>query len=593
MSRIHRVSRARSWAGLAALLAFPLGTLWLLPRSRIERADFAFNNGGEVATLDPHAASGVPEWRVARALFEGLVTRGVRAGFEPVPAAAESWEVSGDGTVYTFRLREGLTWSNGEALTAEDFEWSLRRQLEPEAAAPYAYLLDGVIGAADFRSGRSTDWSSVGIHASDARTLEFRLLTGAPLLEILAHPAFVPVNRGSIERAQEEYPGTWQVEWLRPERLVVNGPFRVRERRVNDRLRLERNTAYWDRDNVAFDTIDVLAVEHLGTALNLYLTGAIDWLDGTIPPELVPTLAPREDFQSFPYLGIYFYRFNVTRPPFDDVRVRRAFTWAIDRDAIVDKLLGGLQRSALGMTPAAWGGYAPPRLVPMTPEERTALFEQSGYGGENRKPFPRVAIHFNNTELHRSLAEFIAAGWTKAFGVPIGLAPQEQKMYLDAQRNLDYDVSRSSWIADFVSPETFLEIWTSDSPNNRTGWSNPEYDQLIEQAHSEPHPAVRMDTLYRAETLLLAELPFAPIYFYNSQNLVNPRLGGFGTNLLNDQEPKSWYWMDDAELAEKRKSLDTQKRPIGKAGGPRQGQYSAVARAARAAAAAGQGESEP
>jgi oligopeptide transport system substrate-binding protein len=199
MSPFQRVSGARSWAGVAALLVFPLGILWLVPRSRIVRAAFTFNNGGEVATLDPHAASGVPEWRVARALFEGLVSRGVSAGFDPVPAAAESWEVAGDGLAYTFRLREGLAWSNGEALTAQDFEWSFRRQLEPATAAPYAYLLDAVIGAADFRSGRSTDWSSVGIRAADARTLEFQLSRGAPLLEILAHPALVQVHRCLIE----------------------------------------------------------------------------------------------------------------------------------------------------------------------------------------------------------------------------------------------------------------------------------------------------------------------------------------------------------------------------------------------------------
>jgi oligopeptide transport system substrate-binding protein len=589
MSAFHRVSGLRTWSGIAALLTLPVGALWLLSGSQIERADFVFNNGGEVATLDPHAGSGVPEWRVARALFEGLVTPGPSEDFEPLPAAAESWEVTADGRTYVFHLREGLAWSNGEPLTAEDFEWSFRRQLEPKTAAPYAYLLDAVTGAADYRTGRSTDWSSVAIRARDPRTLELELLSTAPLLEILAHPAFVPVHRGSIERAQETHPGTWQVEWLRPERLVVNGPFRIRERRVNDRLRLERNAAYWDRDHVAFETIDILAVEHLGTALNLYLTGAIDWLDGTIPPELVEPLRPREDFLTWPYLGVYFYRFNVTRPPFDDVRVRRAFAAAIDREAIVEKLLGGVQRSALSMTPASFKGYLPPRLVPLLPEERTALFEQSGYGGENRKPFPRVAIHFNNTELHRSLAELIAAGWTKAFGVPIGLAPQEQKMYLDAQRNLDYDVSRSSWIADFVGPESFLEIWTSDSVNNRTGWSNPEYDALIEQARLEPHQGKQNELHYQAEELLLRELPFAPIFFYNSQNLVNPRLGGFALSLLNDQQPKNWYWMDDAELAEKRKSLPTQKRPIGKAGGPRQGQYSAAARAARAAAAATEG----
>jgi oligopeptide transport system substrate-binding protein len=586
MIALQGLFRARAGLGVAALAALPLLGLLLLPRAQLARADVVFNNGGEIATLDPHAGSGVPEGRVARALFEGLVTRNPMAFDLPAaPAAAESWEFAPDGLSCVFRLRPGLAWSNGDPLTAADFEWSFRRMLSPETAAPFGHLLDGVTGAADFRRGLESDWGTVGIRALDESSLEFRLDVAMPLLDVLAHHAFVPVHRPSIELARREHPGTWQIEWLRPERLVVNGPFRVRERRINDRLRLERNPRYWDGEHVALDTLDVLAVEQRGTALNLYLAGAVDWLDGTLPPDLIPVLAAREDFRGdFPYLGVYFYRFNVTRPPFDDARVRRAFTAAIDRDAIAKELLGGRQRPALSFTPASWRGYSPPRMALPNAEEQLALFEQAGYGGENRKPFPRVAIHFNDSELHRGMAELIAAGWTKTFGVPIGLAPQEQKLYLDAQRNLDYDVSRSSWIGDTIDPAGFLDIWQSDNENNRTGWINPEYDRLIAQARASPDPAERIRLLVRAEKILLTELPCAPIYFYNSQNMVSPRLGGFGNNLLNDQSPKNWYWMDDQELRASRAALSTGKAPVAEVSGPRRGKYSAAAAAARAAA---------
>jgi oligopeptide transport system substrate-binding protein len=591
MNAFQRRFRPRAGLGIASLAALPLLALLLLPRARLERADVVFNNGGEIATLDPHAGSGVPEGRVARALFEGLVTRDPMVQDLPVvPAAAESWEISPDGLTYVLHLREGLAWSNGDPLTAADFEWSFRRLLSPETASPFAFLLDDVAGAEDFREGRESDWGTVGIRALDERTLEFRLDAAMALLDVLAHHGFVPVHRASIERAQREHPGSWQVEWLRPERLVVNGPFRVRERRINDRLRLERNPHYWDGEHVALDTLDVLAVEQRGTALNLYLTGAIDWLDGTLPPDLIEVLSGREDFREFPYLGVYFYRFNVTKPPFDDVRVRRAFTAAIDRVAIARDLLGGRQRPAWSFTPASWRGYAPPRMALPNAEEQAELFEQAGYGGENRKPFPRVAIHFNDSELHRGMAELIAAGWTKTFGVPIGLAPQEQKLYLDAQRNLDYDVSRSSWIGDHLDPTSFLDIWQSDNENNRTGWSNPDYDRLIAQAHATTDLARRIKLLIQAEKILLTELPCAPIYFYNSQNLVSPRLGGFGSNFLNDQLPKGWYWMDDAELSASRARLSTGKAPV-EVSGPRRGKYSAAASAEREAARAGGAES--
>ena len=205
-----------------------------------------------------------------------------------------------------------------------------------------------------------------GIRARDPRTLELELLSTAPLLEILSHPAFVPVHRGELERAQETHPGTWQVEWLRPEQLVVNGPFRIRERRVNDRLRLASNAAYWDRDNVAFETIDVLAVEHLGTALNLYLTGEIDWLDGTIPPELVDTLRPREDFPAGPTSASTSTASTSRGRRFDDVRVRRALRRGHrPRSDRREAARRQFRAPRSGMTPATFKGYSPPRLVPL------------------------------------------------------------------------------------------------------------------------------------------------------------------------------------------------------------------------------------
>ena len=577
-----RASTLRGWTGLALVALTPLALLPLTSGARLERADMAFNNGGEVSSLDPHTGSGVSESRIARALFEGLVTRDARR-YQIAPAAAESWERARDGSSYTFLLRADLTWSNGDPLDAEDFVWSFRRLLAPATAAPFAHMLDCVAGVEAFRTGATEDWSQVGIRALDERRIEFELVTPRQLLDVLAHFAFVPVHRGSLERAREDFPNRWQVEWLRPERLVVNGPFRVRERRLGDRIRMERNPHYWDRRSVAFDTVDALSVEHLGTALNLFLTGELDWLDGTVPPGLVSELMDREDFLTAPYLGVYFYRFNVTRPPFDDVRVRRAFASAIDRNELT-RLLGAGQRPALTFTPhGSIRGYPAPRLQVLPRTECLEQFEAAGFTGENRKPFPPVSIHFNNSELHRNVAEIVAAEWTELFGVSIGLAPQEQKLYLDAQRNLDYEVSRSSWIGDLIDPANFLEIWVSDGVNNRTGWSNAEYDRLIAEARGQFLTRERFALLARAERILLDELPMAPIYYYVSQDMVSPRLGGFSNNLLNDQFPKQWYWMDDAELTASRGRLPASKTPVERVRGPRQGQYSAKQEAARKA----------
>jgi oligopeptide transport system substrate-binding protein len=578
--RTRRVLAALVFASIAA------GALAVGRRSRLAPADFVFNNGGEVTTLDPHTASGVPENRVLRAIFEPLVSRDP-GNLRAIPGAAD-WDVMEGGDLYRFSIKEGARWSNGDPLTAADFEWSFRRILTPDTAAPFAYLLDCIEGAAAFRLGESVDWSSVAIRATDARTLDIRMSTRTVLVELISLPAFSPLHRASIERIRAEHPRTWRIEWLRPENLVTNGPFFVAERRINDRIRLRKNPHYWDRDSVAFRTIDVLAVEHWGTALNLYLAGEIHWLDGTLPYELLPQLTKREDYQTRDYLGTYFYRFNVTRPPFDELLVRQALGAAVDREAICEHIAKGGQRAALSFVPriGRLSHKNPPRIRrEQTLDRAHTLMTRAGYYGFDHKPFPPIEIHFNNSELHRDIAEFIAAGWRAAFDIKVTLAPQEKKTYLDAQFNLDYDVSRSSWIADYIDPGTFLEIFTSGNENNRTGWANPEYDTLIAEALA-TYGRGKRDALFReAEQLLLDERPFIPIFFYSSQNLVSPRLGGFTGNILNEHFAKDWYWRDDTEVQATRAGRLRQGINPVRAPGPKRGLYSVNQRAQRAAEA--------
>jgi oligopeptide transport system substrate-binding protein len=585
--------RTRRVLAAALLVGISAAALSLTGGSRLTPADFVFNNGGEVTTLDPHTATGVPENRLLRAIYEPLVSRDPRS-LAPVPGAAE-WQTLDGGARYRFSLQEGARWSNGDALTAADFVWSFRRILTPATGAPFAYLLDCVEGAEAFRTGATDDWSTVGIQAIDERTLELRLSTKTVLLELLALPTFSPVHRASLERARAEHPDTWQIEWLRPEKLVTNGPFYVAERRINDRIRLRRNEHYWDRDSVAFRSIDALAIEHWGTALNLYLTGEVHWLDGTLPYELLSELQDREDYQSSEYLGTYFYRLNVTRPPFDELLVRQALSAAVDRQAICDGIARGGQKAALGLVPGIGRlrAYNPPRFQRAYNLERArGLMQEAGYYGPDPKPFPPIAIHFNNSELHRDIAEFVAAGWREAFDIEVRLTPQEKKSYLDAQFNLDYDVSRSSWIADYIDPGTFLEIFTSGNENNRTGWGDAEYDRLVAEALATPRRNQRFDLFREAEQILLDDRPFIPIFHYSSQNLVSPRLGGFSNNVLNEHFAKSWYWLDETELDAKRAGLRAGTKAVRNPSGPAAGLYSANQRAERAAQAAGDGAAE-
>lgn len=549
----------------AVLLGFSL-------RAATPRADFVFTGGGEPRSIDPHAVTGVPEGRVIRLLYEGLLARDPASG-APAPGVAESWTVSPDELVYTFRLRADARWSNGDPLTAADFEWSFQRLLAPETAAEYASSLWCVEGAREFTTGAHSDFTRVGIRALDEHSLEMRLARHTPyFLELLSYHVFAPVHRASLESLQTRFPSRWASEWTRPDNLVVNGPFVLTERRIADRMRFARNEMYWDAQHVAMRTVDVLAVESWNSALNLYLTGAVDWVDGAIPANLAPSLAGREDYRPEPYLGVYFYRINVTKPPLDDLRVRRALAYSLTRGALCDNVLKAGQKPGLTFVPGGrLGAYRSPPPLPETSGPVRGFLSEAGFGPE-KKPFPTLEIHFNSGETHRDIAEVIADQWRRTLGIEVRLRNQEWKSFLDAQSKLDYDVSRSSWIADYRDVSSFLDIWVTGHENNRTGWSNATYDRVVREAQAEKNPQRRLELYKTAEWVLLSELPCIPIYHYVSQNLLDARVGGFGSNPLNDQAPKDWYWRDDAELAAARAANARRGREV-PSHGPKAGLY--------------------
>lgn len=546
--------------GAAGVVALGLAALFFAAASggRRARAEFAFGNGGEVTTLDPARVTGIPEGRVLRALFEGLTVKHPET-LEPLPGVAERWEISAEARRYLFHLREDARWSNGDPVTAQDFVLSWKRLLEPETAAEYAYQLWCVLGARQFSlepdpMRREELWSAVGIRAHGERTLEVELEHPTPyFLALTAYFPLYPVHTRSLAEARARWPERWQIEWVRPENLVANGPFRLIDRRINDRMRLARSETYWDRANVALETIDVYAIESYSTLLNLYLAGELDWID-RVAPLSVSKLAGREDFHPAPYLATYFYRVNVTRPPLDDARVRRALALALDRRAICETIMKGGQLPNFGLVPHGMAGYEKRELAHAEPEgtpaalasdiaTARALLAEAGFG-PGKRVFPEIEIHLNVSEAHRDVAEVVADLWRRELGIDARLAQQEWKVYLDAQSSLAYDLSRSSWIGDYPDPNTFLDLFVSGGENNKTGWSNPRYDALIEAARRVIAPEERMALLAEAEALLLEELPILPIYTYASQNLVDPRLGGFHANLQDEHFPKFFFWKE-------------------------------------------------
>jgi len=625
--------------------AFPyvvLGSLfaavaWALSFRALPPADFTFDNGTEVQTLDPAKATGNPENRMINGLFEGLLRqlppKELKGPHENTPlttepGAAESYEVSPDGKTYTFRLRKDAVWSDGSPVTADDFEFSWKRMLHPETASQYTYQLFYVKGAQAFSQGKinvddpveieltdrpqryqtypsgtikygvlkeilkqpepqfpkdidaeeksrlesdwkrswtyvvelasgetaafsqtpraaipfagkapqecltvMTDWEkTVGVTVQDERTLIVELNNSTPFFkELVAFYPLYPINRRCLE--QHGSP-----EFTKPGKLVSNGPFTLELRQLRDRIRLRKNEKYWDAKTVKLESIDALALRDETTALNMYLTGQIDWAT-TMPAAMIPQLKRelKDEFPSAPMLTVYFYRFNTKRPGLGDKRVRRALNLAVDKKKICDFVTKAGEVPATTFVPPGMSGYESPPGLEFNPQHAKELLAEAGYPGG--RGLPRLEILYNDTPvLHRTIAETIQQSWREHLGIDVQLGGLEWGVYLDAQDKMDYYIARAGWIADYPDPNTFLDMFVTGGLQNMTGWGNPEYDALIEAAGKETDGPKRMKLLREAEAIFLDEMPIMPMYFYVSKNLVKPYVKGF-CNDVQDLHP--------------------------------------------------------
>jgi oligopeptide transport system substrate-binding protein len=503
------------------LTATLLGALCLTSCAREAEDGFIFNNGAEPETLDPHLMTGVPEHRIALALYEGLVREDPKT-LAPLPGVAESWEISADAKTYTFKLREGAKFSNGDPLGAEDFVWSWQRALSPKTASQYAEQLYAITNAKAFNEGKLEDFAEVGVKAPDERTLVVTLDAPTPyFLELLSFQTLMPVHRATVEGHAER--------WTRPGTHVGNGPFVLAEWRPRDQLVLTPNPHYWDAASVKLPKIRIKAMDDLNTAYAEYQAGKLHWMPA-VPQTKIDEVQAHPDYYVWPYLGSYFFRFNVTKPPFDDVRVRKAFTMSVDKKSVCQDVLKAGQIPATGYVPPSIHGYEPVVGLPYDPAAANALMFEAGFpGGEG---FPEVELLYNTNEAHKQVSEALAQMWRDRLGVTVKLRNMEWQTYLKDQRSLNYTICRAGWIGDYADPNTFLDMFVTDRGNNNTGWSNAEYDEALAAAAKEQDPAKRMAIFRRAEEILIKEdLPILPIYFYVNQGLKRPEVSGLHQNI--------------------------------------------------------------
>jgi oligopeptide transport system substrate-binding protein len=489
-------------------------------------------NKTEPQDLDPHIVEGTGEHQIISCLLEGLTAEDP-VTLAPVPGAAERWEISEDGKVYTFFIRPNALWSNGDKLTAHDFYNSYRRILTPSLGSRYASMLYPIVNAQEFNGAKITDFGQVGVKALDDTRLEITLNNATPyFLEMTAqHYTYWPVHLPTIEKHGDPY--LRGNKWTLPENYVGNGPFVLTEWRVGDVIKVRKSDTYWDKAN---PTESVEAEERAFRSGQLHLTEEVPSSKVKVYLRDNPTEIRIDDF-----LATYLYRINTTREHTKDPRVRHALSMAVNRDAIVQKVTMGGQKPAYALTPPNTRGYTSRAQTEYNPEKARTLLAEAGYPGG--MGFPKISILFNTSENHKVIAEAIQQMWNAELGINVELVNQEWKVYLDNEHDLNYDVSRAGWVGDYPDPFTFLSTFASWNENNRTGWVNKNYDALLDESMRTVDPAKRIEVLKDAEAILLEDMPMIPIYFYTRVYLIAPSVKNWNATFA-DHHPYKYVYLD-------------------------------------------------
>jgi len=494
-------------------------------------------NGEEPETLDPHRAVGVPAAHILRDLFEGLTTE--TAGGDVVPGAALRWNISRDARTYTFYLRRGLTWSNGDPLTAEDFVYSLRRAASPETAANAARMLLPIQNAREVLVGELPA-EELGVSLLDEHSLQITLTGPTPyFLGLLTNPIAYPVNRGNLEE--------FGAQFSRPGNLVSNGAFVLTKWAPRSEIVLEKNPAFREADRTIVERVHYFPIEDQSTEVKAFRSGEIDWtnevpnnqfkwLQKNYPDELVVS----------PWMGSYFFGFNLTQEPFiDNPSLRMALILAIDRQILVDKVAQFGEQPSFSLVPPGMDGYVPfvPEYADWTQEERDhearRLYEQAGYSEE--RPL-RVEIRYNTSENHKKMALAVASMWKQTLGVITTLVNEEFRVFLqNREQKVVTRVFRAGWISDYNDPYSFLELFRTGHGRNDYGYGNSTFDTLLDEIGTERVRARRERLMFEAERVLMTDNVIIPIYTYVTKRLVSKQLRGWQNNVMDHHPTRHMF----------------------------------------------------
>lgn len=533
-------------------------------------ADYTFINGATVFTLDPQRMSYEQDLRIAHAIYDGLV-RWNPYTYDIIPGVAERWQVSPDGLVYTFHLRDDARWSTGERITPDDFRYAWRRALMPDSAADYTGLFFKIRGAReffDFRVAQLAEYARrpatertqraalelreatnrafdelVGFETPDDRTVVVTLERPTPyFLDLCAFPIFFPPHPPTVERYVTVDPSSGRLDqrydWTKPPKLVSGGAYIVTSWRFKRDMRLEKNPFYWDRDNVVSESVLSLEIEDVNTRALTFETRGADW-DTNILTDYLPDLIRlrakglRDDAHPYSRFGTYFWSFNCTPTltdgrdnPFHDPRVRRAFAMSVEKRDITDKVRQlGEPPTSVFIPPGSIPGFDETgsiRGVGFDPVGARALLRDAGWefrDGALRDPngsvFPTVEMLCSSGSYHEKVALAMGDMWERHLGARTRLVVKEAKTYKDDLKRQDFMLARGGWYGDYGDPTTFLLLHRTGDGNNDRGYSDPHFDALMDAADNERDPDKRMRLLEEAERYTMeVSLPILPIWTY-------------------------------------------------------------------------------
>ena len=513
----------------SAVLTLALGLLASVPTAGVN-AETVYHRGNSAdpETLDLHKTSTVYESNVLRDVYEGLVIHDAKG--KVVPGAADSWTVSPDGKSYTFKLKPNAKWSNGDAVKASDFVYSFRRIMNPETGAKYAKILYLLANGEKINKGEEKDLTKLGASAPDDKTLVLTLDNSAPyFLELLTHQTGLPVHPGSVEKFPKDF--------TRPENWVSNGAYVLREWTPGSHIKVTKNAAFHDAANVKIDTVMFYPTKDTAAAVRRFEAGELHSNDD-IPADQIKALKTKfgDQVRLAPYLGTWYLAVNTSKAPFSDVRVRQALSMAMDREFIADQIWGNTMVAGYSFVPPGIGNYGEPayaaykKLSPIEREDAAkALLKAAGFGAG--KPL-KVELRYNMTDNNKATVVAIADQW-KQIGVETSFINTDAKTHFAHLRDGgDFDLARAGWIGDYSDPQNFLFLVESDNGGlNYAKYKNPEFDALMKKAGAEVDLAKRAEIMFDAEKIFTRDLPFIPVLYYGSKNLVSSKLEGWHPNL--------------------------------------------------------------